>query len=92
MPSLVEIGTVVLEKKEFQNFINVFSPFRNYLPLVKRVALHWSKLEFPSPKDAVCQVLLKLDQGFWRKRFLKFVNIFSFISLLSPLEKGVPYI
>ena len=32
MPSLVEIGQVVLEKRIF-NFVNVFSLFRNYLPL-----------------------------------------------------------
>ena len=59
MPSLVEIGPVVLEKK-ILNFFNVFSLFRNYLPLEKRWALHLNKLESPSPKDALCQVWLKI--------------------------------
>ena len=53
MLSLVDISSVVLEKKIFE-FINVFSLFRNYLPLEKGGALHLNKLEFPSPKDALC--------------------------------------
>ena len=53
MPSLVEIGSVVLEKKIFLNFIIVFSLFQNYLPLEKGGALHLNKLESPSHKDAL---------------------------------------
>ena len=40
MPSLVENGTLVLEKKIFFNFLNVFSLFPNYLPLKKGGALN----------------------------------------------------
>ena len=40
-------------------------------------ALHLNKLESPSPKDALCQVLLKLTKWFWRRRFLNFFNVFS---------------
>ena len=47
-----------------------------------------SKLEFPSPKDALCQVWLKLAQWFWR-RFLNFVHIFSLISNYLPLENAL---
>ena len=47
---MVEISSVVLEKI-FLNFVNVFSLFRNYLPLEKGEALHLNKLEFPSPKE-----------------------------------------
>ena len=43
MPSLVEIDPVVLEK--IFNFVNVFSLFRNYLPLEKGGALHLNKLD-----------------------------------------------
>ena len=43
-------------RRRFLNFINVFSLFRNYLPLEKGRALHLNKLESPSPKDALCQV------------------------------------
>ena len=56
-------------KRRFLNFVNVFSLFRNYLPLEKGGALHLNKLESPSPKDALCQVWLKLAQWFWRRRW-----------------------
>ena len=55
MPSLVEIGHVFLEKKIILNFVNVFSLFRNYLPLEKGRALHLNKLESPSPGDTFTQ-------------------------------------
>ena len=48
--------------------MDVFSLFRNYLPLEKGGALHLNKLESPSPKNALCQVWLKLTQWFWRRR------------------------
>ena len=63
MPSLVEIGSVVLDKKIFFNFVNLFSLFGNYLPLEKGGALHLNKLESPSPKDALCQVWLNSPSG-----------------------------
>ena len=43
--------------------------FRNYLPFEKSGALHLIKIESPSPKDALCQVWLKLAQWFWRRRW-----------------------
>ena len=73
----------------FLNFVNVFSLFRNYLPLEKGVAIHLYKLEFPSTKDDLCQVWLKLAQWFWRTRFLHFVNVFSPFRNYLSLEKGV---
>ena len=74
-PNLVEIGPVVREKKIF-NFIYVFLQFGNYLPLEKGGALHLNKFESPVPKDALCQVWLKLAQWFWKssKIFFNFVN------------------
>ena len=56
-------------RRRFLDFVNVFSLFRNYLSLEKGGALHLNKLESPSPKDALCQVWLKLAQWFWRKRW-----------------------
>ena len=41
----------------------------DYLPFGKGVALYLNKLEFPSPKDTLCQVWLKLAQWFWRRRW-----------------------
>ena len=59
--------------KRFLSFINVFTLFRNYmyLPLERGGALHLNKPESPSPKNALCQVWLKLAQWFWRRKFFK---------------------
>ena len=51
MPILVEIGPVVLEKKIFFYFVNVFSLIFNDLPLKKGGTLHLNTFESPSPKD-----------------------------------------
>ena len=75
-------------RRRFLNFVNVFSLFHYYLPLEKGGALHLNKLESPSPKDALCQVWLKLDQLFWRRRFFNFVNVFSLFHFCPPLGKG----
>ena len=81
---MVEIGLVVLEKKIFFYFVNVFSLFRNYLPMENVGTLHLNKLEYPSPTDALFQVRMKLADWCWRRRFFDFLNVFS---LLSPLGK-----
>ena len=75
-------------RKRFVNFVNVFSLFRNYLHLKKGGALHLNKLESPSPKDALCKVLLKLAQWFWRRRFLNFVNVISLFCNYLLFEKS----
>ena len=54
-------------RRSFFNFVNVFSLFRNNIPLEKGGALYLNKLESPSPMDALCQVWLKLTQWFWRR-------------------------
>ena len=54
MPSLIEIGRLVLKEKTFKNF--VFSLFCKYLPLEEDLALYLNKFEFPSHKDNVHQV------------------------------------
>ena len=65
--SLVEIGLVVLEKKIFKvhqcNFV-----ISLYSPLGKERTFYLNKLESPSPRHAMCQVLLKLSQWFLRRR------------------------
>ena len=71
------------------NVVNVFSLFRNYLPLEKGGGLHLKKkLESPSPKDALCQVWLKLAKRFMRRRFLNFVNVFLLFRYYLLLKKG----
>ena len=74
-------------RRGFLNFVNVFSLFLNYLPLEKGGTLHLKKLKSPLPKDALCQVWLKLAQWFWRRRFSNFVNVFSLFRNYLPLEK-----
>ena len=73
-----------------RRFFFQFSLFFHYiyLPLEKGVALHLNNLEFPSPKNALCHVSLKLDQWFWRKIFLNFINVFSLFHNYLPSEKG----
>ena len=68
----------------FFYFVNVFSLFRNYVPMENGGALHLNKLESPSPEDTLCQVWLKLAGWFWRRRFLNFVNVFSLFPYNPP--------
>ena len=42
-------------RRRLLNVVNLFLLFHNYLPFEKGVALHLNKLEYPSPKDALCQ-------------------------------------
>ena len=53
------------------------------------MVFHLNKLESPLPKDALCQVWLKLAQWFWRRRFLNLVNVFSLFRNYLPFEKGL---
>ena len=84
----LKLAVWFLKKKIFKVCQCVFSLFRNYLPLEMGRALHLIKLEFPSLKDVLCQVWLKLAQWFWRKRFFNFVNVFSLFHNYLPLERG----
>ena len=79
---------MVLEKKIFE-MSSMYFRCRYHLPLEKGVVLHLIKLESPSPKNALCQVWLKLVQCFWRTRFLNLINVFSLFCYHLHLEKGV---
>ena len=67
----------------------LFSLFSKYFPLEKGGFFLLNKLEFPLPKNAMCQVWLKLTQWFWRRRILNFVHVFWLFCYHLPLEKGV---
>ena len=58
-----------LWRRRFLNFFNRNLLFRYYLPLEKSVALHLNKYEFPSSKDALCQVWLKRLRGSEEENF-----------------------
>ena len=64
-------------RRGFFNFVNVFSLFRNFLPLGKGGVLNLNKLESHSPKHALCEVWLKLAQWFWRSSQCAFTHIFN---------------
>ena len=49
-------------RRRYFNFVNVFSLLRYNLPLEKSGVFHFNKLEFPLPKDVLCQIWLKLVQ------------------------------
>ena len=75
VPSLVEIGPVILMKKIFQNFV-IISTWKRAGPFI------WT-----SPNNALYQVLSrKLARGS-EEHFLKFVNVFSLFCYI-PLEGG----
>ena len=79
--------------RRFFHFVNVFSVFRNYLPLEKGRALHLNKTQSPSPKDALCQVWLKLALWFWRRRFFLISSMyFGYFINISPWKRAWPFI
>ena len=86
MPSLVEIGPVILEKKIFFNFVNVFLLFHNYFPLEKDRAPHLKKLESSS---AIVPSLVENGTLVLEKKiFFNFLNVFSLFPNYLPLKKG----
>ena len=61
---------------------------KTHYPLYEnRMVLHLIKLESPSPKDALCQVWLKLAQWFWIRRFY-----FRYFIIISPWKRVGPFI
>ena len=76
---------MVHEKKIFY-FFNLFLLVDYNFPMGKDMALHLNKLKSPSPKEALCQVWLKLTQCFLREYF--FCHSIFLIWLLTLLEKG----
>ena len=69
MPSFVWIRPAVLENFFFQFQLSLYNCYFVIMSLLERVALHLNKLESPSPKTALCQILLKLAQWSWRRRW-----------------------
>ena len=68
MSSLVEIGSVDAEKKNFFCKL-VFSLFSYCFPLEKGLAFPLSQVETPLPKDALCQVWLNFADAVALEKF-----------------------
>ena len=82
MPSLVEIGPVVLEKKIFK-FPKCILNILISSPLKKYVAFNLNKL------DSLGLVWMELDQWFRRRRLLNFVHVFSLFHFNVPWKRGM---
>ena len=69
-------------RRRFLNFhyFLIISPWKMFGPSL-------NKLIYPSSRNALCQVWLKLAHWFWRRRFLNFVDVFSLFQNHLPLEK-----
>ena len=75
--------------RKFFNVSNLLSLFSFNFHLEICVILHFNKLEFISPKDALSQVWLKLAQWFLERRFVNDGNHFSPFCYFLLLEKIV---
>ena len=58
-------------------------------PLGKGHGPLFEKLQSTSPRDALCQVWLKLAYLFLGSRFSNFVDVFMLVCDYLPLEKGM---
>ena len=87
MPRLVELGQVVLEKKIFK-FRQCILAIWYLSSLGKGRGPSLNKLGYHSPKDALCQVRLKLAKWFWRRFLNNFLNVFLLFRNYLPLEKS----
>ena len=74
-------------RKQFSNFVNVYSLVGYFLPLKKGVTLYLNKLESPSLKDALC-AKFKIGLVILEKKIFKFRSGIFAVSLLSFLGKG----
>ena len=80
MPSLVKIGSIVLQKK----YISLFSRYN--FSMVKSITFLLNTFDFPSPKYALCQAWLKLPLFFLIRRFLNFINLFYYSIIFQFLQ------
>ena len=67
-----------------------FTLFRNYLPLEKCGALYLKKRESRLPKEALCQIWLKVTQ--WFSRFLMSSMFFRYFLYSSSWKRAWPLI
>ena len=73
-------------------FVNVFSLFRNYLPLEKDRALHLNKLDFLSPKDICAKFGWNWSSGSGVEYFYISSMYFRNFVIISPGKRAGPFI
>jgi hypothetical protein len=77
-------------EEDFLKNFSAFLLFRYYLPLERGYPLPLNKLKFSLHKDDLCQVWLKLDQWFWRRRLLNDPIPFLHFCYFLPFEEDLP--
>jgi hypothetical protein len=75
--------------RRFKKKCSEFLLFRYYLPLEKGFPLCLNNVKFPTPKDDLCQVWLKLAQCFWRRGFLNDPTPFFHFCDYFPFEEDM---
>ena len=79
-------------RRRFLNFVNVFTLFRNYLPLEKGGALHLNKVKSPSPKWMLCAKFgWNWPSGSEEKDFLILSIYFCYFAIISPWKRTEPF-
>ena len=86
--NLVEYCPVLLEKKILKFRQCFFHDFVIISAWKMGRALHLNKIESSLHKVDLYQVWLKLAEWFWRRRFFKFVNVFSLFCNYPPPWKN----
>ena len=89
MPSLVEIGQVVLENIFF---VNVFSLFRNYLPLEKGGSFIWANLNSLLPRMLCTKFDWNWLSGSGGEDFKISSMYFCYFVIISPWKRAGPFI
>ena len=80
-----KIVPVVLEERFFKFRECTFA---NVSQCKKMWPFHLNKLKYSLPRNAFCQVWIKQAQWFWRRRFLKFMNVCSLFHNYLPFKNG----
>ena len=87
VPRLIEI-------ENFFYFVNVFSPFRNYLPFDRGGALYWNKIESPHPRMLCAKFGWNWLSGSGEEDFLisSMYSHYFIITCISPWKRAGPFI
>ena len=74
-------------KKKILKFCKCIFALLLLSPLGNKHGPSLNKPESPSPRDVMCHVWLKLAHWFWRRKFFKFVNVFSLLCYYSSSKR-----
>ena len=78
-------------EENFFYFVNVFSPFRNYLPFERRGALYLNKIESPHPRMLCAKFGWNWFNGSGEKDFLISSIYFCYFKIFPPWKRAGPF-